>query len=338
MVIPKAKKLLSTSEWVIYLRIGGENITVTESTQRRCEDLARRIKSDYKLGKRKKPVGVTLLQAINIYIDSRDNVLSPSTIRGYEAIKKSRLQDHMNSRLSDIADWQAIINAEAASCSPKYIQNIWGLVASVLKYHKQEVPRITLPQVAAKDKPWLEPEDIPLFLEAIRGDICEFEILLALHGLRSSEVQAVDKSKVELRKDFINVSGSVVLDKNNKPVHKETNKNKPSKRVVPILIPRLYELSECDMVKHHPQTVYKHINKACRKIGIEPVGTQGLRRSFASLCYHLRLSERETMDLGGWSDANVMREIYIKLAKRDKEQASEKLKSFYKNIADESQK
>ena len=81
----------------------------------------------------------------------------------------------------------------------------------------------------------------------------------------------------------------------------------------------------------HPDTIYKHVNRACAACGLPNVGIQGLRRSFASLCYHLKLSERETMELGGWEDPATMRKIYIHLAKRDKDRAQKKIAGFFKN-------
>jgi len=337
MKIPKARRLPS-GMYNIQLRLDGESISITESTKAKCEAEARYIKSQHKAGKRKKPVGadMTLKQAIDAYIQSRDNLLSPSTIRGYDAILNNRFQNLMDKRLADI-NWQEACNNETVAikkkkCEPaetkkisgKYLKNTWGLVSSVLKYHKLEVPTVSLPQVAKKNKAWIEPSDIHKFLDAVKGNEYEFQIILALHGLRNSEILKVDESKIQ--NGFITVSGAVVCDKDGKFVDKETNKNRSSQRIVPVLIPRL---NEVERIPCHPNTIRVNINRICKKIGLPEVGTHGLRRSFASLCYHLGLSERETMELGGWSDANTMREIYIHLAQKDKEKASKKLANFF---------
>ena len=58
-------------------------------------------------------------------------------------------------------------------------------------------------------------------------------------------------------------------------------------------------------------------------------GVHGLRRSFASLAYHLRWSELETMRVGGWSDFQTMRKIYTKLAAQDESEAARKMERFY---------
>ena len=321
---------------------------MTETTEKKCIALATSIKAQYKVDTQDKTVNskvkrdkaaknITLRQAIDKYIESRDNVLSPSTVRGYTKIRDLRFAGVIDDKLDDIRDWQAVCNAESALCSAKTLKNAWGLIGSVLRYNGRAAPIVTLPQVVAKDLPWLEPEQISAFMDAIYGDICEIHILLALHGLRRSEVCALTSwDKIDLKKRLLTISGAVVYGKDGKRVKKDTNKNVSSRRVVPIIIPRLLHLlkqtkkAEGQIRDYHPDTIYKHVAKACATCGLPNVGIQGLRRSFASLCYHLKLSERETMELGGWEDPATMRKIYIHLAKRDKLNAQKKLTGFFK--------
>ena len=88
---PKARKL-SSGNWFIQLRLGGESIPVTARTEKECIRRAQYVKAEYQAGKRKapEPKGPTLGEAIDAYIARRDAVLSPSTIRGYKCIRKSR--------------------------------------------------------------------------------------------------------------------------------------------------------------------------------------------------------------------------------------------------------
>ena len=51
MKIPKARKLPSGG-WSIQLRLGGECVTVTASTEKQCEAEARYVKSEYMLNRR----------------------------------------------------------------------------------------------------------------------------------------------------------------------------------------------------------------------------------------------------------------------------------------------
>lgn len=85
------------------------------------------------------------------------------------------------------------------------------------------------------------------------------------------------------------------------------------------------------VIPYAPHYIAELVNKACARAGVPEVGTHGLRHSFASLAYHLGMSELETMELGGWADAGTMRKIYTHLSQRDKAKAQNKMRSFYEN-------
>jgi integrase len=77
------------------------------------------------------------------------------------------------------------------------------------------------------------------------------------------------------------------------------------------------------------------INLICKKNDLPECGVHGLRRSFASLGFHLGLSELEVQEIGGWSDHNTVHKIYLKLAREDRLNAENKMERFYKNRGDD---
>ena len=102
------------------------------------------------------------------------------------------------------------------------------------------------------------------------------------------------------------------------------------------MIPRLKEIlaqqKEAGLppVLSSPNSITDSINTVCRNAGLPEVGTHGLRRSFASLGFHLGLSELEVQEIGGWSDYTTVRKIYTRLAKEDRLNAENKMETFYK--------
>lgn len=48
-------------------------------------------------------------------------IICPSTLVGYKSVKKNRFKSVMQCPVADIKDWQGVINAEAAICSPKAV-------------------------------------------------------------------------------------------------------------------------------------------------------------------------------------------------------------------------
>lgn len=110
-------------------------------------------------------------------------------------------------------------------------------------------------------------------------------------------------------------------------------------RRTPILTPRLLEIlssvpEEARRGKLYSaalHTLTRNINAVCKANNLPEVGCHGLRRSFASLCYHLNISEQICMQWGGWSDWGTMRKIYTKTAEADKSEAAETVRNFFKN-------
>ena len=339
MKLPEPKKRKGGT-WYIQLRLNGVSRYVNGSTAKECRDKARLLKSEYSAGVREIKKGVpTLTEAIDKYIDKRRNTLSPSTIEGYRHIQRGRFVDVMQEPIDAKTDWQAVCNAEALLCAPKTLRNAYRFIVSVLSDNGIAAQKVTLPPVVSKPRAWLEPEQIPPLVAAAVGTPSAFPVLLALHSLRRSELLAVTWDDIDLQRGMIHVSGAIVMDENRNYIEKPTNKTKSSNRVLPIMIPELRAALEDvppdkragHLVTCSPNTVPVLINRACRSAGVPEVGTQGLRHSFASLAYHLRLSELETMKLGGWSDAETMRKIYTHLSERDKAKAQNKMAEFYKN-------
>lgn len=334
MKVPKAKKM-SSGNYFIRLRLDGQDITITRPTEKEAIHAAQLIKAEHLNGKKLDACGAkpTLSKAIDEYIAMRSNVLSPATIRGYRIIQRNRFQSVMDSRIDHIYSWQSVINNEARLCSAKTLKNAFLFIRSVLKEYGVDTGKVQLPQVLITPREFLDPDQISVFLNAVKGKDCEMAALLALHSLRRSELLALDKSNVNLSAGTITVRGAVVPDEHNNYIKKETNKNASSARVIPIMISRLAEIvadaPDGQLVTCYANNVGRSINNVCRAANLPEVGVHGLRHSFASLAYHLGLSEKETMEIGGWADQTTMHKIYTHVSHKDRMSAAQKMMNFY---------
>ena len=332
MKIPKAVK--RGDAWRTQVTVNGRRMSFTRDTEDEAVNAAllAMLKKNSDEAERQKTLSqVTLRSAVDTYIKKRKNVLSPATLRSYKSISENRFQDVMDLPLSEKLDWQMVVNDEAEEVSAKTLKNCWGLIGAVLRDNKIPVDKVTLPQVIKNKRPFLQPEEITAFVNAIEGHKYELPYLLCLHGLRRSEMLALTKNDVS--KDAIHVHGAIVTDMDGKLILKKENKNYTSQRNVPVMIPRLAELVEkCETDKlcpWHPSTISKPLTTVCKHLGFPDIGLHGLRRSYASLCYHLHVSEAQTMEWGGWSDISTMRKIYIDIAERDRLEKAKELKDFF---------
>lgn len=317
VTVPEPKQLPSGA-WRIQLRREGESVTADTYEACRAEAVkVRRKWLQYQEDHPQPEKFLSLGDAIDAYISSKDNILSPSTIRSYKKYRKYRLQPCMSWNIYDPDNkWQSAVNNEAKDVSAKTVFNAWHLCTAAMNANGVSAPAVSLPRKIKADRKWLDYDQINVFLKAVHGKPCELGALLALHSLRLSELLAITPADVLLDKKLLLVRGSRVLNSDGELVYKELNKTDSSRREVPIVIPRLSDLLKqvdqqadfiCDM---HRKKLYDQINSVCRKAGLPEVGVHGLRHSFASLAYHLGWKELSTMQVGGWSNSQVVHEIY----------------------------
>ena len=335
--VPTPRQLPSGS-WRVQLLIDGKRISVTEETEQACIARAMAIRENM-LAPEDKSQKPSLSVAIDRYIEARESILSPATIRGYRSIQKSRFQSQMKRPVNSMSerDWQRAVNAEAKLCASKTLKNAWGFVSSVLREETGTLYSISLPQVVSEPREFLEPDQIKVFLEHARGNKYEIPALLALCSLRVSEIIALTWDQIDLEDKIISVKGAVVPNEHHQYVKKKENKNQTSRREVPIMIPQLLDALKAadkrnpDVVPYHPRTIQNAVNRICKEAGLPEVGTHGLRHSFASLAYHLNMPEKIAMQIGGWSNDATMRKIYTHVSKKDVISYQNALSAFYEN-------
>lgn len=343
MKIPKIRKL-DSGTYFCQLRLGGQSISISADTETECRRLAELEKAKYRNGqertRKRKSEEKTIEEILTDYITSRSKVLSPSTIRGYNTIKDNRFADYKTKKPSAVKKWQTVIDREVENeVSPKTIKNAWGLLSSALEYAGYDVPEVKLPQIMPATRPWLDADQIKVFVKAVHGSDCEIPALLALHSLRRSEIMGLTWEKIDIKNSTISVEGSAVFDQDNKLVQKKTNKNRSSKRQIPIMIPELSKALEAvpkenrtgSIVNCNPNTIWSQVNRICKANNLPEVGCHGLRHSFASLAVFVGLSPAETMEIGGWSDTTTMTKIYSHISAANRLKAQNKISEFFQN-------
>ena len=329
MKISKPKKLKSGA-YRIRLQLNDKTIMVYGSTEAECKRNALSIKADHMTGKViQTKCNYTVTQAIDKYIKDHPK-LSPSTVCGYRNIQRNVFQAAMPI-VADSVNWQRIIDGDEHSA--KTIKNAWSFIRSVLRHIGIDPPNVRLPQVQSEERQFLQPEQIPIFLDAIHGKSYELAAILGLHSLRRSEIMDITYDDIDTDNDIIHVRGAAVVDEHGKLVHKAENKNASSRRDIPIMIPRLKELVKDGgsgyVVTINSNNVYRGINRVCAKNNLPLVGVHGLRHSAVSLAYHLRWDEKTSMQIFGYSDYNTMRKIYTHLAEQDKKKNINSMTDFY---------
>lgn len=338
---PKQKK---DGTWRIQLRIQGQSLVVTADTAKECKRRAAIAKGEAQTAARPiKKSELTLTQAIDEYINARRNSLSPSTIRGYRIIQRTRFQSTMPRRIAAIQqpEWRKIIDAELGVASKKTVKNSWAFVKSVLKENgitPDDSVKVA-PQRKKSDALWLEPDEIKRFVAAAADHPLCIPMLLALMGMRMSEIDALQWEDIAPDAEIIRTQGARVRNENNEYVIKAEQKNASSDRAVPLLIPELRAAIKRDwkpegkLLNVAQSTLRDAVTDVCAAAGVKRVTVHQLRHSFASLSAHLRIPKEISMEIGGWSNDKVMTEIYTHIARSDIERYKNEMWEFYNNRA-----
>ena len=156
--------------------------------------------------KRQLDCNITLLEAIEKYIDQRKESLSPASIRDYNIIKRNGFQDIMFLKLKDFDEdvLQEAVNRESRRfskvqtknprpISAKRLQNEYGLVRTVLKKYRKDIDfeEISLPKVPPRQPELIQPE---IILNIIKGTDIELAVLLAMWlSFTQSEIRGLTK-------------------------------------------------------------------------------------------------------------------------------------------------
>lgn len=351
MKVPKANKLPSGS-WNIRLRLGGEEISVTEPSEQEAIKKARLIKAEYLAGKREAKVAessLTLSAAIDLYCADRSNKLSPATVRKYKNIKTNHWKSLMQKRMDEITarQWQAAVNEMLARYATKTVKVSLGMTKSVVLACGAKFPKVKIKKSSAEkakeiDKcKFLEPEQILEFVNTVEKKYAEtpyaIPLLLALSSLRIGEIDGLDWENVT--DNIVKIRRVRIMDENNEWIYKDGAKTEGSVRDVPVFIPQLAALlkanrkAEGKVMLCCQDALRRACGRVCKDAGVPCPGVHGLRHSFASLCASPQVSIPEliSQQIGGWENDKIMKEIYTHVAKSDINASLSRLTAFYKN-------
>ena len=314
----KARKLKSGS-WHCIVYAGKDetgkriyrSFTVRDPSKkgkRECERLA----AEWSAAHQDVPSGqMTVFEAVRKYIDIKEKVLSPSTVRGYELYLKRRIRPIQDRRIDDLTpqDVQKWINDLSTDCTPKYIKNVYGLLSAALSYYGARSYDVTFPSTAPK--PLYTPcdDDIRLLLEHIqdRPQLRSCVLLAAFGSLRRGEICALQPQ--DMTGNRVRVCKSMIRDIDGywhiKPMAKTDESNRTA--VLPPQVAALVVLP----VRLHPEQVSNRFRRAVKSCGCtRKFRFHDLRHYYVSIAHALGVPDAYIMQMGGWRTDHVMHRVY----------------------------
>lgn len=267
---------------------------------------------------------ITFKAAYEKYIESKRNVLSPSTIMGYNTIIRQTPKNFLEKRVSDMTafDVQEEINLIAKKCSPKTVRNHHSLISAVLSVFCPNLKlTTTLPQKIKKEPYIPSDQDVRRILEHAKDTEYEIPIILACYGLRRSEICALQMEDID--GDIVHVNKAMVPNEKREWVTKST-KTTSSTREVVIPMEIADKIRDKGYIyKGYPNCITNYLKRTERALDIPQFSIHKLRHYFASKMSAMNVPEADIMRMGGWETDHIMKSVY-RHSMEDKDQTRQR--------------
>lgn len=306
-------------------RVNGRQICLTFDFRPTKADIDKIIKEYIK------PTSMSLSDALNNYVEMKEVVLSPSTIKSYRHYIKNMPPKYLDTDLNQIDSFglQSLANEYIVNHSVKYARNVIALVTATLAVFAPDKSfKVTFPR--KKDNGAYKPsdEDIKRLLDESRGTMFEVALWLAAFGLRRSEQICLTND--DLKGNVLTINKSRVQAANNTWVTKET---KTAASVRKIILPDYVVdlINEKGFYKGHPNSIVCWLYKAQDRLGIPRFSLHYFRHFFAAKMSVIT-DEASVLELGGWKTDHVFKNTYRYALPENVSKAQEDASTFIKSL------
>lgn len=289
----------------------------------------------------------TVSEAIDRYIEIRNNVLSPTTIQDYKCIQQNAFPGLMGIKLRDLDEdtLDEAINSEykrvskkrcknPKPISPKRVRNEWGLISAILnRYHKGLEYEPTLLDSPDKHKELVPPQTV---LDILKGDYIELPALLAIWlSFTLSEIRGLTKSRsISADGQYLTIN-EVVVDVGREAVRKELAKNRYRNRThrIPPYIRMLIDQVEGDeLVTISGRAIYHRWVKLLKRNGLPHMTFHDLRHESASIMALLRVPDKYALERGGWKSDKVMKKVYTHTFSDERQKVDNIIDGYFEEL------
>lgn len=257
--------------------------------------------------------GKNFLYYANQYLEAKSNVLSPSTIKGYDSIIRNLgnfgLLDFDSIEQEDI---QKAVNEYSVNHSPKSTNNLHGFISSVFRLYKPDMKIYTTLPKRTHTEPYIASEgEIKQILDYAKEHYPNYYIplLLGCYGLRRGEVCALDSNDIE--GNTLLIRKSMIQNTHNEWLIKQSPKSKAGYRKV--IVPK----EAIDYIRTHdyaylgcPDNINARLHDIQKQLNIKKFSFHKLRHYYCCMCHNLGVPDIYISKSVGHEHISTTQNIY----------------------------
>lgn len=325
--------MLPSGSWRCQVMVKGRRIDVIEDDPALAHAKALAIKEGL-VEEEKHGPSMTVGEAIDKYIESKDAVLSPSTIRSYKSIRANSVCEIENVQLINLTQEtvQRHINGLSKERTPKYVRNVHGLLSAALAAYRPDfVLHTTLPQKQKTEIQIPTMDEINFLAEKARGTQFELPFLLATWmGLRTSEIRGLTWDCID--GDTLHVKQAMVEGENG-AVLKTTKSYSGNRKIrMPPYIKELLDRQphKDEYIIHYTRNaLYNHLRRMCDRYGLPHYRFHDLRHVQASVMLALGVPDKYAMERMGHASTNMLKTVYQHTMKSKSDEVADAVDKYF---------
>lgn len=302
---------------------------------------AEQMASEFALNKeRLSRTDYTVEEALQAYLDSKSNVLSPTTLRSYKKLKRNAYGDILQLRTRKLTQdiVQNWVNNYALTHAPKTVANAHGLLSAALAVYEPALRlRTTLPQKQPVKRYIPSDSDIKKLLAFVDGTEWERIILLAAFGtLRRGEICALTSD--DIRGNAISITKNRVRVPAGTTIKAPKTYSGTRTVICPEFVIRKFDGIEGRLIKMHPEDISKKFGGILKAAGLPHFRFHDLRHYAASIMHAIGIPDQYIMERGGWKSDRILKDVYRNILEEEQKKFTERINDHFTEMVVKTEK
>lgn len=308
----KAKKLPS-GNWRVQAKANGQVKSFTGSDRRIVEAEAKA----WQAGLVSEVESITVGKAYERYIESKKNVLSPTTIRAYQGMARTNFQELMPIKIDKLSNEiiQSAVNRLARSVTPKSVRNNYGLLTAVIAmFNPYFKPMVKLPQREKREIIIPTREQVQKLIKSAKGTQYYIPVLLAaLCGMRAGEICALTSDDIKNGK--ININKALVRRLDGEWITKSPKSYSGYRTIeIPPIVSEALKGKHGKIVSLTSHSLSDGFPLVLKKAGLPHFRFHDLRHFYVSELFDMGLPEKYIIAQVGHSSSSITKSVYDHLS------------------------